>query len=202
MNKLMKYLPDYYSEIQEFHEITETQNIELEKIDEQLNYLFANQFIMTAQDEALIRREKLFSIMADKTETLEFRRLRITNRQTTRPPFTEIWLQRQLDFLLGKEKAVVSVDAQNYILCITMSISNASLFREILQTIEKVVPLNLIYVQNREITDALYFGGVFCMGKTMVIEQSIDVLELSSIHIDTFPSGVISTHKAITINQS
>lgn len=148
MDNLINYLPYYYQDIKEFQLIMSVETDEFEQLKAEMENLLNDQFIMTAREPAIARREKIFKIQADPTtETLEFRRKRLINRQSIKLPFTRRYLQKQLDFLLGTGVAVVEVDAINYIVYIKLAIADAPLFKEILNTIETIVPLNMIYVQ-------------------------------------------------------
>jgi hypothetical protein len=148
MDKLIDYLPSYYKDIKEFQLIMSVETEEFEQLKTEIENLFNDQFIMTAREPAIARREKIFKIQADPSiETLEFRRKRIINRQSIKPPFTRRYLQKQLDFLLGTGVAVVEVDAINFIVYVKLAIADAPLFKEVVNTIEAIVPLNMVYVQ-------------------------------------------------------
>ena len=149
MNKTVKeYWPEYYGTILEFLELSGTEDIELDDLEEAVGLLFDDQFVLTAGYEAVKRREKMLGIQADSTtETLDFRRKRIINRYSTKPPFTLRYLQERLDFLVGKDKAVTSVDSQDFILFVRTAIENAMLFQEVERTVKTIKPANLVYNQ-------------------------------------------------------
>ncbi len=156
MSNLLDYLPDFYHEIREIRLIADVEDEQFEEMEAELEHLLADQFVMTAREPAIARREKLFNIQADpKVESLDFRRKRIINRQSIRPPFTERYLQDRLDFLLGESVSTVHVDVDHYILAVELAITDASMFKEVLETIEKVVPLNIVYLQKTALHDAI-----------------------------------------------
>lgn len=147
--RIMAYLPDYYREIKDFAEIGQTESVELDDLESAIQQVFNDQFVMTASVEAVRRRERMLGIQADpQTESLEFRRKRLVNRYSTKPPFTLRYLQEQLDALVGPGMTIVSVDVQNFILHVTTNIENANVFKEVQYTVEKVKPANLVYQQN------------------------------------------------------
>lgn len=88
-------------------------------------------------------------------ETLDFRKKRILNRYQTKPPFTIRYLQQQMDFLVGKGRAVASVDVQNFLLTVTTAIDDANFFKEVEYTVRKIKPANLIYQQKTAINDCI-----------------------------------------------
>lgn len=147
--RILTHLPDYYRLIEDFDELDNTETIELDTLQSAVDQLFDDQFVMTAGLPAIKRREQMLGIQADPTtETLDFRRRRILNRYQTKPPFTIRYLQQQLDMLVGPGMTIVSVDVQAFLLTITANIENASVFREVLRTVETIKPANMIYQQN------------------------------------------------------
>jgi hypothetical protein len=145
----MAYLPDYYREIRDFNDLAGTESIELDALESAIGRLFDDQFVMTAGVDAVKRRERMLGIQADPAaESLDFRRKRLINRYSTKPPFTLRYLQQQLDALVGPGLAIVSVDVQQFILYVTANIENANVFKEVQHTVETIKPANLIYQQN------------------------------------------------------
>lgn len=156
MNKLMEHLPEFYYEILEFVELTDTEMTELVSVQKAVDRLFDDQFVMTASETALKRREQMLGIQADPTtETIDFRRKRIINRYSTKPPFTIRYLQERLDYLVGAGRAVVSVDPDRFIITVTADIKDAAIFKEVDRTVKTTIPANLVYQQNTALEDVL-----------------------------------------------
>lgn len=152
----MQYLPEYYRDIVEFVEIDQTESAELDDLESSIQQALDDQFVMTSSAEAVKRREKMLGIQADpSTETLEFRKKRLINRYSTKPPLTRRYLQELLDALVGPGMTIVSVDAKNFILTVTANIENASVFREVIHTVEMVKPANMEYQQNTSLQSVI-----------------------------------------------
>lgn len=148
-DRILLHLPEFYRDIEDFVELAETETAELNLAQGAIDQLFDDQFVETSGLQAIKRREQMLGIQADPTtETLDFRRRRILNRYQTKPPFTIRYLQRQLDMLVGEGMTIVSVDYANRVLTVTASIDNASVFKEVLHTIETIKPANMVYQQN------------------------------------------------------
>jgi hypothetical protein len=158
---ILSYLPEYYQDIRDFVELAETEDAELLLLATAVNQLLDDQFVLTSGAAAVKRREQMLEIQAEPSETLEFRKRRILNRYQTKPPFTIRYLQQQLDLLVGPGMTIVSVDAQNFLLTVTANIENASVFREVVYTVELIKPANLVYQQNTS------------LGSTIGLEESI-----------------------------
>lgn len=148
-DRIMRYLPEYYREIEDIKELAATESIELDNMEIAIQQLLDDQYVMTASVDAIKRRERMLGIQADPTtESLNFRRRRLINRYSTKPPFTRRWLQQQLDRLVGPGMTIVSVDPQQFILTVTANIENANVFREVIHTVDTVKPANMVYQQN------------------------------------------------------
>lgn len=156
--RMMQHLPNFYKEIQDFRELDQTASIELDILNEAIEQLFNNQFVLTSDENAVKRREKILGIQANPvTESLDFRKKRILNRFQTKPPFTKQYLQERLDFLVGKGRAVVEVNPKTFIFTVTTSIDDAPLFKELEYTIKTTIGANLIYQQQTAMQDSICF---------------------------------------------
>ena len=155
-DRILIHLPEFYEQIDDFKQLASTESVELILVKEASSKLLNNQFVMTADLPTIARVERLLNIQADPvTETIEFRRRRIVNRFQTKPPFTVRYLQQLLDALVGDGLTVVSIDNQNFVLTVTVEIENASVFREVIYTINKVKPANMVYRQNTAVSNGL-----------------------------------------------
>ncbi|RKN85861.1 putative phage tail protein [Paenibacillus ginsengarvi] len=159
MNKpVAPYWPDYYQGIRDFIELAATEDAELQLVVDAITQLLNDQFVLTSGLAAIKRREKMLSIRADSNvESLDFRRKRIVNRYSTKPPFTTRYLQERLDFLVGAGRAAVSIDVQNFILTVAAAIDDAAIFREVEWTVRTTIPANLVYRQQTAVGDILAF---------------------------------------------
>ena len=156
MNRLLNYLPDIYYEVIDFVELTDTGAQEVLSAEQAISTLFADQYVTEASEQAVKRREKMLGIQADPTtETLDFRRKRLINRYSTKPPFTVRYLQQRLDFLVGAGLTIVSVDPLNFILTVTTNIDNAALFKEVERTVRVTKPANMLYQQQTSLQDTI-----------------------------------------------
>ncbi|MEV2309380.1 putative phage tail protein [Paenibacillus larvae] len=159
LSKLIDMLPAYYREIKEFQELMKTMDEEARLFQIEIERLLNNQFVLRSDEVATKRRENELSIQADpQEESLDFRRKRIVNRYSTKPPFTIRYLQERLDFLLGKGRATASVDPQKFILKVNTKINDAAVFPEVEHTIHTIKPANLVYNQETSLQDGIGIG--------------------------------------------
>ena len=114
---------------------------------DEIHRLSINQFILTADEQGIAAYEERLGILPDlATEDLEFRRLRLLNRNQTKPPFTLEYLQERLDDLLGESGYLLTMDYPNYTLSMELSLDDAKLYKEIALTISSVKPANIVSV--------------------------------------------------------
>lgn len=175
-NRLMAQLPEFYHDILDFIELTETQESEVISVEKAINQLFDNQFVMSSNERAVRRRERMLGIQADPTrETLDFRKKRLVNRYSTKPPFTIRYLQERLDFLVGQGRAITSVDQQSFVLRVTAGIEDAALFKEVEHTVKSIKPANVVYQQETALGDTLVFSENISM-RTLTRETRLSTL--------------------------
>ena len=175
---IQEYWPSFYEGIKDFVELAQTEDAELALTRDAIDQLFDDQFVMTSGLDSIKRREKMLGIQADPArETLDFRRRRIVNRYSTKPPFTIRYLQERLDFLVGQDRAFASVDIENFILTVTAAIQDASVFRELEHTVNAMKPANLIYQQQTGVFESIGLKEHISM-QTMVPQALLGVWEL------------------------
>lgn len=139
--------------------IMHTEDVQVDQLQQAVNRYLDDQFVMTASVEAIRQREVELGIQAVPIqESVDFRRKRIINRYSTKAPFTTRYLQQQLDYLFGKGRAIVNVDVTKFILMITTSVDDASLFKELDHTVKSVKPANMIYQQQTAVEDEIFLA--------------------------------------------
>lgn len=152
MNNLKIYLPKIYSSIDETDAILESEQINMEEAEVEIEKVKNNQYVTTADINGIQYFENLLGIKADPTiEDIAFRRARIINRFSTKPPFTFNYLKTKLDELIGVGKWTAEIDFPNYVLYVDAAAENQIWAHEIYITLNKIKPANLLYV-NRPYT--------------------------------------------------
>lgn len=146
---ILSSLPVFYADIRDFVELAAAEDEQFAALEAAVRQLLDDQYVETSGLPAIRRRERMLGIQADPTtESIGFRKIRILNRYQTKPPFTRRWLQQQLDRIVGPGMTVVSVNYESQTLVVTAAIDNASVFGEVIHTIELVKPANMVYQQN------------------------------------------------------
>lgn len=144
---LKSFLPTVYDGIVEMDEIMNAEEQEMDIARRELYSAFSNTFVLTADESGVIMFERMLGIVANlQTEDLEFRRQRLINRLSMRPPFTFRFLKNRLDEIIGEGGWKAYIDHQNYTLYIESSATNQSWYSEMEFTVNRLKPCNMVFI--------------------------------------------------------
>lgn len=166
-SNIIEYSPDWFKQIADFQEICATETEQFEALANAIHEVADNFFFKTMDEKAVNMWEQVFGIVPDYTvETLDFRRFRVLNRLTTKPPFTLGFLYQKLDEIIGVGAWTVTIDYPNYTLYIESSSENQQYYNEVLYTINKIKPAHIAYINKPFTTSAI------------TIDESVELSEL------------------------
>lgn len=140
------YLPELYKEIREFQEIANTVNAEFDLLKQTIKSVLNEQFTQTAV-QTLKDRENEYHIEANSNESLEFRRSRLIERKSRKPPITVTSLRERLNSLIGTTEALVELIPNEYAFVIRIPAVDAFKFKDIQQIVEHLKPAIMEYIQ-------------------------------------------------------
>lgn len=145
--ELCKQLPPWYREVLDYQQICQTETAQFEALAAEITGVADNFFFQTMGLSGVEMWEQIFHIVPNpQTEDLEFRRYRVLNRITTKPPYTLGFLYQKLDELIGPGLWEVTVDYPNYTLYIESSAQNQNYATEVAFTINRIKPAHIVYV--------------------------------------------------------
>jgi len=140
------YLPEILHNIREFQEIAKAVNPEIIALKQAVNKVLNEQFIQSAED-TLEWREEEFEIVASSDETIEFRRERLIERKSRKPPITLRTLRDRLNAYIGTTQAEIQLVPGEYAFTISIPAVDGYKFRDIQGLIEDLKPANMEYIQ-------------------------------------------------------
>ena len=156
---LIALLPPWYREILDYQAICRTEGERLNALAQELTAVGANFFFQTMGESAVSQWEQIFRIVpSPSTESLAFRRTRVLNRITIRPPYTLGFLYQKLDELIGKGAWTVRVDYPNYTLYIESSAENQLFAHELTVTVKRIKPAHIVIINNPYMSSGLCFN--------------------------------------------
>lgn len=144
----MKQLEEYWIEeiknIKEFKEIAKAENPEVKKVWEAIEDLIDDQFIETATERGIARREKILEIIPFADDDIESRRFRVKARWNEQLPYTYRVLQNTLDQLCGNNGYSMVLNSKEYSLKIKIELTKKRMFDEVKELTRKMAPANMV----------------------------------------------------------
>jgi Uncharacterized protein conserved in bacteria (DUF2313). len=140
------YLPPVLQNVREFQEIAKAVNPEIVTLKQTINKVLNEQFVLGAED-TLAWREQEFGITASNDETVTFRRERLVERKSRKPPITLRTLRDRLNAYVGTTEAVIELVPGEYAFTISIPAVDGYKFRDIQQMVEALKPANMEYIQ-------------------------------------------------------
>lgn len=143
---ICKYYPHWFRRILDFQQLCRSEGEELRCLAEAMDQIHKNLFVQTMDEGTTAQWEAILRILPSPEEELDFRRLRVLNRLSLRPPFTLIFLREKLDLLFGPGNYLVEVDYPNYTLYIEASVEDQRCFGEVSALLSIVKPCHIVYI--------------------------------------------------------
>lgn len=164
---LLELLPPWYREIYEYQWICEAESQQFELLAQAVTAVADNLFFQTMDAASVSLWETIYKIIPDlAVETLDFRRARIINRISTRPPFTVWFLRQKLDELIGENQWTLTVDYPNYTIYIESSARNQNYATEVAVTIGKIKPAHIVYYNTPYTSSGLLLSETISQART------------------------------------
>lgn len=170
--KLIEFLPSEISDIEDFKQIMNIEDIELNNIENKQLELLNENFIDTATQYGIKHQEKLFKIRPDlENETLEFRKLRIKNRKIDKAPFTYKFLEYKLKNLFGEDNYKLDLINNKYILKLEINTFDWNIFDEVINNIKTIIPCNIVlhFSLAQKIKSNLYCASTLLSGEEITV---------------------------------
>ena len=200
---LAQYLPYWFREIADFQAIMAAEESQWSGLETAVGGVYNNFFFQTMDAQTVTAWEQVIGILASpSTESLDFRRARLINRLSTRPPFTLQFLYDKLDELIGPGKWSCEIDYPNYAIIIGASAQDVNWQGEIMVTLNTIKPCHMIFTTRPEVWSPLQ------------LDETVDLIELTyNYHMgswglglqpfaDEENLGVIVTANQETVNQN
>lgn len=154
-----KYLPTWYKDIGDYKEICKAESAQFAIAETLTKRVYGNFYFSTMDVTAVAEWESLFGIIADpSTESLEFRRDRIMNRLSMKPPYSIKFLEAQLDKLIGAGNYNLIVDAANYTIYVESAASNQAYAVEVNYTLNNIKPAHIVYINTPFVEASILVG--------------------------------------------
>ena len=144
MANLINRLPYFLQQIREFKEIMESEQIEMNTLNNNINTILNNQFILSADSLSLKRYENILGIISKDTDTISDKKFKIITRLTEERPYTYERLKKSLTTLCGDDGYTISLDNETYKLTIGVELTQTKEFEDVNNLLNRTVPANII----------------------------------------------------------
>lgn len=200
---LLALLPPWYREVLDYQELCRTETAQFEALADEIIGVADNFFFQTMDEGAVSMWEQVFQIVPNpSTESLDFRRARVLNRITTRPPYTLGFLYQKLDELIGPGKWTVTVDYPNYTLYIESAAQNQNYATELAFTINRIKPAHIVWVNSPFVRTGLLLSETISSAQR-TYNYKLGSWELGLLPFATDgPEGVIKMPETPSIRQA
>lgn len=172
---LKSYIPSVYNQVDEIEALLDIEEPLFKKILLEVEKAFDNTSVLKADSDGLKMFEEMLGIVATPSESLEFRRFRIINRMSLKPPLSLRWLKSVLDESVGEGNYSCYVDYNNYTLHIDAVTRDRSWYEELLYTVNSNKPCNIEFVITNnffeEIQNILYRKSIVSRCKIIQLQE-------------------------------
>ena len=200
---LLALLPPWYREVLDYQELCRTETAQFETLADEIIGAADNFFFQTMDEGAVSMWEQVFQIVPNpSTESLDFRRARVLNRITTRPPYTLGFLYQKLDELIGPGEWTVTVDYPNYTLYIESAAQNQNYATELAFTINRIKPAHIVWINSPFVRTGLLLSETISSAQR-TYNYKLGSWELGLLPFATDgPEGVIKMPETPSIRQA
>jgi len=144
MTKIMDLWPPIMRELKEFQKIAEIEESLFEQLEQEIEDLVNDQFIQTATEKGIARREKMLKVVPFADDTLETRRFRVQGLWSDKLPYTYRVLLERLDNLCGPDSYAIEFNAGEYNLNIKIELTRKRMFDEVARITRQMAPANIV----------------------------------------------------------
>ena len=199
---LLSLLPPWYREVLDYQQICLTEQQQFEALAEEIVGVADNFFFQTMDERAVGMWEQVFRIVPNpQVESLAFRRTRVLNRISTRPPYTLGFLYQKLDELIGPGEWKVTVDYPNYTLYIESAAQNQNYATELAFTINRIKLAHIMWVNAPFVRTGLLLSETISSTQR-IYSYKLGAWELGRLPFATDgPEGVIKMPETPSIQQ-
>lgn len=140
--RIIEYLPKFMREYREIKLICQEEQAQIENIWNELEKMWDNQFVTSADEYTLKRWEAILGINVGDTWTLEDRRNKILSIIIEQRPYTDKTLDIMLKSIFGDGNYEVGYKAPLNML-ISVSFDSKNEIKNVEEMLDKILPANL-----------------------------------------------------------
>ncbi|MCT4686092.1 putative phage tail protein [Vallitalea sp.] len=144
MSNIKDYWIEQLKDIKEFDLIASIEDKETFDLKQNITDLIDDQFIQTATEKGIARRETMLKITPFANDNIEDRRFRVLSRWNDKLPYTYSVLINRLDQLCGEDGYKIELNNNDYILEIGIELTKKRMFDEVRLMTRRICPANIM----------------------------------------------------------
>ncbi len=171
--KLINYMPPFLKNVREFNRIFNAEDIEIDKLKEEIDNMLKEVIVRTAESYGIERYEKIYDI-TNPPETLEARRMQILFKMNNRVPYSYKWLINTLNEAIGEKNYTITTDFNNYKLNIEIDLTYTEAAEILKRDLVKQMPANIELDYRLKTSGNCYCGAVLVQKTYMFLKATVD----------------------------
>ncbi|MCB6265543.1 YmfQ family protein [Longicatena sp. 210702-DFI.1.36] len=199
---LLSFLPEFVQEYREIKHIMNSEQPEIQKLEDETEIIKNNQFILSCDIDGIARFENLLGITPKPDDTLDARKSRVITRWNNSIPYTYKGLKEKLNVMCGEGNYLLIPSFNEYGLEIVVSLPLSGQADELDYMLSYMIPANIVVTSRnnmvRTMTGTVHGGGTTIETSNFTLQSKVNLDHvLNSLMTGT---GVVVSNIERTIN--
>ncbi len=199
---LLSFLPEFVQEYREIKNIMNSEQPEIQKLEDETEIIKNNQFILSCDIDGIARFENLLGITPKPDDTLDARKSRVITRWNDSIPYTYKGLKEKLNVMCGEGNYLLIPSFNEYGLEIVVSLPLSGQADELDYMLSYMIPANIVVTSRnnmvRTMTGTVHGGGTTIETSNFTLQSKVNLDHvLNSLMTGT---GVVVSNIERTIN--
>lgn len=199
---LLSFLPEFVQEYREIKHIMNSEQPEIQKLEDETEIIKNNQFILSCDIDGIARFENLLGITPKPDDTLNARKSRVITRWNNSIPYTYKGLKEKLNVMCGEGNYLLIPSFNEYGLEIVVSLPLSGQADELDYMLSYMIPANIVVTSRnnmvRTMSGTVHGGGTTIETSNFTLQSKVNLDHvLNSLMTGT---GVVVSNIERTIN--
>ena len=176
---LLSFLPEFVQEYREIKHIMNSEQPEIQKLEDETEIIKNNQFILSCDIDGIARFENLLGITPKPDDTLDARKSRVITRWNDSIPYTYKGLQEKLNVMGGEGNYLLIPSFNEYGLEIVVSLPLSGQADELDYMLSYMIPANIVVTSRnnmvRTMTGTVHGGGTTIETSNFTLQSKVNL---------------------------
>lgn len=176
---LLSFLPEFVKEYREIKHIMNSEQPEIQKLEDETEIIKNNQFILSCDIDGIARFENLLGITPKPDDTLDARKSRVITRWNDSIPYTYKGLKEKLNVMCGEGNYLLIPSFNEYGLEIVVSLPLSGQADELDYMLSYMIPANIVVTSRnnmvRTMTGTVHGGGTTIETSNFTLRSKVNL---------------------------